>query len=172
MMAKLRIWLMLIGLFVFLAGACEDKRVKPLQDELMKTKQDLSKTGEELKTAQTEVQRAKQQLETLTGELSKTITDAKEKDKMAQVEIETLKGRLSKHFSDLSKNGIVIPTYLLDKSVVIYTRPVKGTNEEVGIFIGVVKDIVHNEKIVLGRTEIESLVEIPYEDILGYRLTK
>ena len=60
----------------------------------------------------------------------------------------------------------------MDKTVVIYTKAPKGAAEEVQIFIGIVKDIIHKEKIILHIKADDRLVEIPYGEITGFRVTR
>lgn len=56
--------------------------------------------------------------------------------------------------------------------MVIYTKAPKGAAEEVQIFIGIVKDIIHKEKIILHIKADDRLVEIPYGEITGFRVTR
>lgn len=161
----------ILGL-VLAVSACEDKRVPQLQADLNKTREELSKTKDELKVTQDEFTLTRQQLETATKEMAQHQQQAQEKEKSAQAEIETLKMKLELHIDDLSRDTLLVPNYLIDKTVVIYTKAPKGSAEEVQIFIGIVKDIIHKDKVILHIKAEDRLVEVPYGDITGFRLTK
>ncbi|MFA5794661.1 MAG: hypothetical protein WC980_06300 [Candidatus Brocadiia bacterium] len=162
-----------LGMLILLVtSACEDARIPQLQQELKNVKEELSKTKEELKITHDEFQQTKANLENTAGELVKVNQQAQEKEKTARTEIEALKLELNKSFENMTRDGIVIPSYLVNKIATIYIKTPKGTAEEVGIVIGLIKEIIQKEKIVVSIKPDDHLLEIPYNNITGYRLTK
>lgn len=161
----------LLGIILIAAGGCDSGKVAQLQQDLDRVSKELVQLKEELNKTKSDLDQASQKLASINEETAKTAKEYQEKDKIAQEQIKALQAKAEQHIEDLGRDGVVVPTYLVGKSVTIYGRPTRGPLDDVQVYIGVVKEVKHKEKVILSETQ-DKTIEVPYNEITGYRLNR
>lgn len=156
--------ILLIVAVVSLMGCDSDNRIAQLEKEAESYKQELALKNTEITGAKEDAEKAKLQLE----QTSKDLALAQEKGEKMTTKVKEAESKLSNVIDELGKEGLILPVCLVGRSIVIYTKPY----EDAQIYIGVIQKIQQGDKVIVEISPTNQIVEVPFKNIIGYRLLK
>jgi vacuolar-type H+-ATPase subunit I/STV1 len=139
---------------------CDSKRISELEKQIVLYKQQLNQKDTEISNCNREIEATKQYL----TELKITA----EKYEKSILEIKELENKINNFLEKIGQNYLIIPVDLIGKTVVVYCKPYENTQ----ILIGTVKKISHADKVIISQSEGSPEIEIPFINIIGYRIIK
>ena len=154
--------ILLIVIILSLAGCDSANRIPQLEKDIETNKQELVRQQNEITTRTDEINNTKSQLE----QAKKDLEIATKINDTTTAKIKELESKMNNLREDLGKEGIIMPSCLMGQSIIIYTKPYK----DVQIFIGVVQKIKHGDKVSLLLSQTNQSVEVPFNQIVGYRM--
>jgi len=155
---------LLIVLVAFLIGCDGASKIPQLEKEIEGNKQELMRQKLELTTKEDDIRNTRIQLDQANKELEITT----KKNDAISAKIKELESKISNLTENIGKNELILPVCLIGRTIVIYTKPY----DDAQIFIGVVQQIKHADKIILRLSQTDQLVEVPFSNIIGYRMLR
>ena len=154
--------ILLIVAVVSLMGCDSGNRISQLEKEAESSKQELALKNTEIAGAKEDAEKAKLQLE----QANKDLTEAREKNDTMTAQVKETESKLSNLIDELGKEGLILPVCLVGRSIVIYTKPYQDAQ----IYIGVIQKIQQGDKVIVEISPTNQLIEVPFKNIIGYRL--
>jgi ATP-dependent 26S proteasome regulatory subunit len=153
-----------MAIILCLVIGCDNKKISQLEKQLEILQTSNNQKEIDIFNARQEIEKNKQQLEETIKEL-KLMT---EKNEQASIRIRELESKINNLTDELGKDSLIIPIYLIGRPVVIYTIPYEDNQ----ILIGTINKVYHGEKIIMSLAPNNKEIEIPFNNIIGYRLLK
>jgi DNA repair exonuclease SbcCD ATPase subunit len=155
---------LLIVLVVFIIGCDSANKMTQLTKEIEGDKQELMRQKLELTSKENDIKSIKLQLEQANQELETAI----KRNDTTYAKIQALESEISNLTENIGKDELIFPVYLIGRPIVVYTKPY----DDAQIFIGVVQKIKHADKVILSLSQTNQLVEVPFSNIIGYRMIR
>lgn len=156
--------ILLIVAIVSLMGCDSGQRIAQLEKETESYKQELALKNTEITGAKEESEKTKLQLE----QANKDLTEAREKSESMAATVRQVEIKLANVADELGKDGLILPACLIGRSIIIYTKPY----EDVQITIGTIQKIQQGDKIIIEVSPTNQPIEVPFRNIIGYRLLR
>ncbi|MBI5777984.1 MAG: hypothetical protein HZA49_00820 [Planctomycetes bacterium] len=156
--------ILLIVALVALMGCDSGERIAKLEKEAESAKQELARKDTEIAGAKEEAAKAKLQLEQANTDLIL----AREKNESMAATVRQVEIKLANVADELGKDGLILPACLVGRSIVIYIKPY----EDVQIIIGTVQKIQQGDKVIVEVSPTNQTMEVPFRNIIGYRMLK
>jgi len=156
--------ILLIVAIVSLMGCDSGHRIAQLEKEAESYKQELALKNTEITGAKEEAEKTKLQLE----QANKDLTEAREKNETMTAKVQQVETKLTNVVDELGKEGLILPVCLVGRSIIIYTKPY----EDVQIFIGTIQKIQQGDKVIVEVSPANQIIEVPFKNIIGYRLLR
>ena len=144
-----------MGTIAFLSGCGNSDKILKLEQEIARQQTEITATTDNLTDAKLQIEQINKELEMATS-----------KNSIASVKIQELEAKINSLTEGIGKDGLILPVYLIGRTVIIYTKPYTDTQ----IFIGVTQKIIHDNKVTLQLSQTNQQVEIPFSSIIGYRI--